>query len=117
MEFPDIITRLPQAAVPFLVSAVKANVVQSENGQLIFFDIKEDVDLPPHSHKAQWGTVLEGEMQMTIGDETRTYRPGDAYFIPSGVVHSAKISAGTKIVDFFEEKDRYKLKRPDAVRS
>ena len=32
------------------------------------------------------------------------------YFIQSGVVHSVKIPAGTKVIDFFEEKERYKLK-------
>jgi quercetin dioxygenase-like cupin family protein len=110
VRFPDIITRLPQAELPFPFSAVKASVIQSDQGQLIFFDIMEDLDLRPHSHKAQWGTVLEGQMQMTIGGETKIYSPGEAYFIPSGVVHSGKISAGTKIIDFFEEKDRYKLR-------
>lgn len=110
MQFPNVITRLPQAELPFPVSAVKASVIQSDNGQFIFFDIMEDVELPPHSHQAQWGTVLEGRMQMTIGGDTKTYGPGEAYFIPAGVVHSAKIPAGTKVIDFFEETDRYKLR-------
>ena len=110
MEFPEIITRLPEAAIPFPSSVVKTSILQSENGQLIFFDVIQAVDLPPHSHKAQWGTVVHGQLELTIGDETRTYGPGSPYFIPLGVVHSARIPAGTKIIEFFEEKDRYKLK-------
>jgi quercetin dioxygenase-like cupin family protein len=47
---------------------------------------------------------------MTIDGKTQTYRPGDSYFIPSGVVHGGKATAGTKVIDFFEEKERYKLK-------
>ncbi len=110
MKFPDIITRLPEAILPFPSSVVKTSVLQSENGQLVFFDVIEAVDLPPHSHKAQWGMVVHGQLELTIGDETRTYGPGSPYFIPSGVTHSARIPAGTKVIEFFEEKDRYKLK-------
>jgi quercetin dioxygenase-like cupin family protein len=110
MKFPEIITRLPEAALPFPSSVIKTSVIQSENGQLVFFDVFEDVEIPPHSHKAQWGTVLEGHMELTIDGKTQTYRPGNQYFIPSGVVHSVKIPAGTKIIDYFDEKERYKLK-------
>jgi quercetin dioxygenase-like cupin family protein len=110
MEFPDIITRLPEAALPFPSSVVKTSVLQSDNGQLVFFDVAQALDLPPHSHKAQWGTVIVGSLELTIGGETRTYGPGSPYYIPDGVVHSAKIKAGTKIIEFFEENDRYKLR-------
>jgi quercetin dioxygenase-like cupin family protein len=110
MKFPEIITRLPEAALQFPSSVVKTSVVQSENGQLVFFDILKDVEIPPHSHKAQWGTVLEGHIELTIDGKTETHRPENQYFIPSGVVHSVKIPAGTKVIDFFEEKERYKLK-------
>ena len=63
-----------------------------------------------YSHGAQWGTVLEGQIELTIGGETRTYGPGEAYNIPAGVLHSGKIPAGTKVIDIFEEPERYKLK-------
>ena len=43
-----------------------------------------------HSHPhEQVGIVLEGEFDMTIGDETRRLKPWDAYVIPGGVEHSA----------------------------
>ena len=110
MDFPEIITRLPQAELPIPPSKVKTHVLPSDRGQLVFFHVLEDVEIPPHSHKAQWGTVLEGEVEVTIGGETRLYKPGATYFIPSGVVHSAKARAGAKIMDFFEEPDRYRLR-------
>lgn len=44
----------------------------------------------PHSHPhEQLGMLLEGELTFTIGDETRTLRPGEMWRIPGGVVHSA----------------------------
>jgi quercetin dioxygenase-like cupin family protein len=110
MELPEMITRLPEADLPFPPAALKTGVLQSEHGQLVFFQIYKDVDIPPHSHKAQWGIVLEGEIEMTVGGETRTYGPGSTYYIPADVVHSARVPAGAKAIDFFEEPDRYKLK-------
>lgn len=110
MEYPEMITRLPEADLPVPSSKVRTHVLPSERGQLVFFHILEDVEIPAHSHKAQWGTVLEGEIEMTIGGESRVYKPGMAYFIPAGVVHSAKARAGAKVVDLFEEPDRYPIR-------
>jgi|SRR6185437_10658731 len=36
MDFPEIITRLPEAILPFPSSVVKTSVLQSVNGQLVF---------------------------------------------------------------------------------
>ncbi|CAA9572764.1 MAG: Pectin degradation protein KdgF [uncultured Thermomicrobiales bacterium] len=46
------------------------------------------VELHQHPHE-QCGYMLEGSMDLTIGDETRELRPGDAYTIPGGVPHAA----------------------------
>ena len=110
MEFPEFITRLPEAALPMPSTTVKTHVLPSDKGQLVFFDIIRSVELPPHSHGCQWGTVLEGEVEVTICTETRVYAPGNSYFIPAGVIHSAKAPAGAKIIEFFEEPDRYHLR-------
>lgn len=110
MELPEIITRLPEAEMPFPSTAVKTSVLQSDQGQLVFFQILKDVEVPAHSHKGQWGTVLEGQIELTIGGESRMHGPGSSYYIPAGVVHSAKVPAGAKIIEFFEEPERYLLK-------
>lgn len=112
MNFPDIITRLPEADVSYGSADVKTNVLQSSQGQVVFFDILTDTLVPAHSHKTQWGIVLEGQLELTIGDDTRIYGAGTTYYVPPGVVHSAKVSGGTKLIDFFEEPDRYQLKQP-----
>ena len=110
MEFPEIITRLPEAELPFPSTTVKTSVLQSEKGQVVFFQILKDVELPAHSHKGQWGTVLEGQVEITMGSETRMHGPGSSYYIPAGAVHSARVPAGAKVIEFFEEPDRYRLK-------
>lgn len=46
------------------------------------------VESHAHPHE-QCGYMLEGAMQLTIGEETREVCPGDAYTIPGGIAHMA----------------------------
>ncbi|MFQ5696631.1 MAG: cupin domain-containing protein [Terriglobia bacterium] len=107
--YPPEIRNLPEADVSF--EGVRAWFLQGEQGSLGFFDIAPIGEVKPHSHGAQWGCVLEGEMELTIGGRTRTYRPGDHYYIPAGVVHSATFKQRTFVIDFFAERDRYQPKK------
>jgi len=69
------------------------------------------VTVPEHTHEAQWGIVLDGEIELTInGDKTRL-KKGDTYFIPKDIPHSAHIKAGYKDLTIFNQKDRYKTKK------
>jgi len=106
MEFSDLITRLPLAEVPF--PGVDGYMVRSSDGLVVFFHFKEEAIVPPHSHGAQWGTVLEGEVELTLSGVTQVRRPGDSYDIGNGEIHSARVAAGTRLVEFFEEPDRYR---------
>ena len=106
--FPEIITNLPQADVP--LAGVRAFLFQGEDKQLVFMTFADDVDVPEHDHAAQWGAVLDGEIELTIGGEANTYRPGDTYLIPAGVPHSARIKGGSSLQDLFDQVDRYRAK-------
>ncbi|WP_428648662.1 cupin domain-containing protein [Roseibium sp.] len=110
MQFPDFIRNFPKLDIPFPEDVVRAYAIRSDAGLVIFFDFLKDMELPPHSHLAQWGTVVSGEIELTIEGEVRKLGPGDPYDIPSGAVHSALIKAGSKVIDVFEEADRYPLK-------
>jgi len=61
MNYPKIIKSLPSVDIP--LPGVSANLMQSKNNQLVFFDFSEDTEIPMHSHGAQWGIVADG----TIG--------------------------------------------------
>lgn len=110
MPFPDFIRAFPGINVPFPDDVVQTAVVRSDAGLVAFFTFLKDMQLPVHSHGAQWGTVVEGEIEFTIGGETKIYRPGDSYSIPAGVEHGAMIKAGTRVIDVFAEADRYTIK-------
>jgi quercetin dioxygenase-like cupin family protein len=106
--YPDMIRNLPEVDVPF--DGVRGWMIESSGRQVAFFDIKPVGQVPPHSHCAQWGFVLDGEMSLTIGGETNTYNKGDWYYIPEGVEHSATFKTRVNVIDVFDSPDRYKTK-------
>ena len=59
--------------------------------------------VPRHQHPhEQLGVMLEGALELTIGDETRLLRPGDAYTIPPNLPHSAAThEEGCVVLDVF----------------
>jgi quercetin dioxygenase-like cupin family protein len=67
--------------------------------------------LAEHMHGEQWDVVFEGEMELTIGGESRTCRKGDTYFIPADTMNSAVIKKKTLLMDLFADRDRYLTKK------
>ncbi|HLP58125.1 MAG TPA: cupin domain-containing protein [Candidatus Deferrimicrobium sp.] len=106
--FPGPILNLPEADIP--LKGIHARLSQGAEHQIVFMEFSEDVELPPHSHESQWGMVIAGQIDLTIGGIKHTFSKGDHYFIPKGVEHSAKIYAGYADITFFNQKDRYKTK-------
>jgi quercetin dioxygenase-like cupin family protein len=103
--FPEIISGLPEADIPF--KGVRGWLSQSDDHQIVFFEIEPIGEVAEHKHGAQWGVVFEGEMSLTINGETKTYRKGDSYYIATGVLHSANFTKKTWLMDFFADKQRY----------
>ncbi|SFB71096.1 cupin domain-containing protein [Tropicimonas isoalkanivorans] len=110
MPLPNFLQALPALDIPFPESQVEAKAIRSDDALAVFFLFHTDFDLPPHAHKGQWGTVIEGEVTLTVDGQTRTYMPGQSYDIPAGAEHSARVKAGSIVIDVFEEADRYALK-------
>ena len=106
--FPDPIKNLPKADIP--LKGITAYLSQAETHQILFMQFEDNIELPEHSHEAQWGIILDGRIDLTIDGATKTYLEGERYFIPARVKHSAKIYAGYADITFFNEKDSYKTK-------
>ena len=107
--FPQIITNLPEADIP--IKGIDSYILQGDNQQIIFMDFKNDCKIPEHSHEAQWGAVLNGEIELTINGKYHIFKKGDTYFIPKDVKHSARIKKGYKDLTLFNQMDRYKRKK------
>jgi quercetin dioxygenase-like cupin family protein len=106
--FPAPVLALPEADVP--VDGARAYLSQGAGHQIIYMHFSKDVDLAEHSHRAQWGIIIDGKVDLAIGGVRRTYSRGDNYFVPDGVKHHGHIYAGLTVVEFFDQADRYKVK-------
>jgi quercetin dioxygenase-like cupin family protein len=104
-RFPAFIRALPMVDSP--LASLRGWMLQTGQALAMFYEIPDGVDLPEHAHGAQWGVVLDGSIEFTIGGETRVYGRGDTYFVPDGVTHSALIHPGYVGIDVFADADRY----------
>lgn len=107
--YPDMMRKLPEIDIP--LEGIRGWLLQSKDKQVVFFDIEPIGVVPPHSHCAQWGLMVDGEMRLNIGGKSKVYRKGDCYFIPEGVVHSATFLTRVFVIDVFDDPGRYKTKK------
>ena len=100
-----------------LAPGARARTPYGERVMLSRLELEADSVVPTHHHPhEQAGMLLEGEMELTIGDETRLCRPGDMFIIPGGVPHRARPINGPAVVldvfsppreDYVELANRY----------
>ena len=78
-------------------------VASGERLMLAYITLKPHAEVTLHSHaEEQMGIILEGEFELTIGDETRLVKKGDMYLIPSNVTHGGVThSEGVLVLDAF----------------
>ncbi len=64
-KYPEIIKALSRVNIP--INGVDGYLMQGSENQLVFFEFNEDTEIPLHSHGAQWGIVVDGRIDLTIG--------------------------------------------------
>ena len=52
-----------------------------------------------HEHTEQVMLMLEGQMEMTVGSETRTIRAGDSVVVNRGVEHELRSDGGCTFIE------------------
>ncbi len=76
--------------------------IHGDKGSVTIWDIKKGSRLETHHHLHEQITyVLEGELEMTIGEETILFTAGTTHVIPSNMPHSAIAHTDVKVIDFF----------------
>ncbi len=105
MKLPDQIKQNPEIDVP--VEGIRGWKVGGPTGLVVFLEIAPGTVLPEHSHCFQWGIVIEGFIELTIGGEKRVYKKGDTYVVPEDTPHSAVIPEGCLAMDYFADPHRY----------
>ena len=66
-------------------------VTNGEKMTMVFFKLEPGAGVPLHAHPhEQVGTVLKGSIEFVVADEKRIVREGEAYHVPSNVMHGGK---------------------------
>ncbi len=74
-----------------------------ENLMLSYLEMDEGAVVPLHDHPhEQGGILLEGRVELTIGDEVRVCEVGEMFLIPPNVPHKAVAVGGpARVLDVF----------------
>ncbi len=74
-----------------------------ENLMLSYLEMDEGAVVPLHSHPhEQGGMLLEGRMELTIGEEVRVCEAGELFIIPPGTPHKAvAVDGPARVLDVF----------------
>jgi quercetin dioxygenase-like cupin family protein len=98
--FTEQITKLPKIVVP---GGVTIYLAKAETQVVYFLTAAEDLDYPAHAHAAQFAVVLEGCIEITTSEGTKSYGKGDRYCLPAGMEHCAKLHAGFAEMSIVDE--------------
>ena len=73
-----------------MLPGVKIRTFWGKEMLLSLVDVDANTTIPMHSHlHEQAGTIISGELEITISGEKRVFKKGDTYIIPGNVQHEA----------------------------
>jgi len=85
-----------------ILKGFKGRFVHANSFTIAFWEIEEGAILPEHSHIHEQTTeIIEGKLEMVIGDVSTILEPGMIANIPSNVLHSGKALTNCKVTDVF----------------
>lgn len=91
---------IPQ--IEMIAGVHRRTMATTDEAMLCEFYLEEGSNIPEHSHmNDQVGYVISGQIEVTIGGETRICRAGDSYAIPGGVPHRARVLQRAVVIDVF----------------
>lgn len=94
MAFIDLNTVAPITPLP----GCRMQTPYGENLMLSRVELQEGAVIPLHDHPhEQGGIVLEGQLELTIGDDTRILQAGQMYIIPPNMPHRAAAHNGPAV--------------------
>ncbi|HTE08653.1 MAG TPA: cupin domain-containing protein [Flavitalea sp.] len=85
-----------------------AAFMQTENLTVAYTDMKAGAEIPLHNHVEEaLDIILEGELEMQIGDNTGVLRRGMFSSVPSDIPHKARALTDCKVITVFNPKRRF----------
>lgn len=87
-----------------LVEGITIKAVYGEKCSASFLELAPMSRIPEHHHEnEQIGIVIKGEIEYTIGNETKLCRQGDAFIIPPNTHHTGVVVSRSpvQVIDMF----------------
>jgi quercetin dioxygenase-like cupin family protein len=80
---------------------IRSKIESGYNLTMAVMEIGPGKEGAAHEHPFdQCGIVVEGEIEMSIGEEKKLLKPEETYFIPAGIKHNWKtFTSSAKILD------------------
>lgn len=99
MPFIDLRDIPAQEVVP----GCRLRTPYGKNLMLSYLEMDDGAEIPLHDHPhEQGGILLEGRLELTIGDETRLVEAGAMFLIPPNVPHRAvAVDGPVRVMDVF----------------
>jgi quercetin dioxygenase-like cupin family protein len=98
MAFIDWSKIPPHQVLP----GVRLRTPHGEKIMLSMVELDAGAIVPWHSHPhEQAGLMLEGELDFTIGEQSRRCRPGESFIIPGNTPHTVKAITACRVLDIF----------------
>ena|SRR5690348_4792813 len=118
-SFDPAFYKVDEVSPVALMEGISARFVTGSRIMFSFVRLDPNVVMPRHNHPhEQLGYMLEGSMKLTIDQEERDLRPGDAYTIPGGVFHGAVSGPeGCLVLDAFSPPREDYLARAQAAQA
>lgn len=84
-------------------TGVEQRVIHGEKMSMVFFRLEPGAGVPLHAHPhEQIGTVLKGSIELVVADEKRIVREGEAYHVPSNVLHGGRCGESpSEVIEVF----------------
>ena len=80
---------------------VYGKIITGKNAELAWCVLEPGYDNNHRHDHEQIGYILKGRIKVTIRDQSKILKPGDAYYIPAGTRHGFKV-IGNKKAEYFE---------------
>ncbi|RZM24284.1 MAG: cupin domain-containing protein [Pedobacter sp.] len=97
-----------------VIKGFNARFIHTSAMTLGYWDVEKGSVLPNHSHMHEQVTQVEdGEFQLTVNGDTRTYTKGMVAVIPPYVEHGGIALTDCRLFDIFQPvREDYKSLRP-----
>jgi len=95
MHFHNLDSIVPEEVAP----GIRVRNIYLKSTMLSVVDYDDGAVIPPHRHlHEQICYVVEGEIEATVEGKTEKVTPGNAFTVPSNVLHSSRALQKSRVI-------------------